>query len=161
MPLVKTLHIDTALQMNIPLTSRFRDVQHFNLYSLLKGRTRNNVELLYVNYDAVIRVISFLSAFPNLSRVFIIGGRKITGEIVSFCSHFVPWDEEEDVSKAHTLMDMISGSFRSAGGLIKSVQVMGLRCPHSSEDDNNDNDSECEVCGRACRSFPLDHSSIF
>jgi len=60
MPLVKTLHIDTALQMNIPLTARFRDVQHINLYSLLKGRTRNNVELLYVNYDAVIRVISFL-----------------------------------------------------------------------------------------------------
>ena len=38
MPLVKTLHIDTALQMNIPLAARFRDVQHINLYSLLKGK---------------------------------------------------------------------------------------------------------------------------
>jgi len=53
-------------------------------------------------------------------------------------------------------MDMISGSFQSAGGLLKSVQVMGLRCPYSSEDDDNEDESECEVCKRACRSFPLD-----
>jgi len=116
MPLVKTLHIDTALQMNIPLTSRFRDVQHINLYSLLKGKLvdeedeDNNAELLSVNYDAVIRVVPFLGQFGNLQRVFF-GGKKINGEVVTFCSYEELWDEEEDVSKAHTLMDMISGSF--------------------------------------------------
>jgi len=62
MPLVKTLHIDTALQMNIPLTSRFRDVQHINLYSLLKGSFAedNDEALLSVNYEAVLRVVPFL-----------------------------------------------------------------------------------------------------
>jgi len=161
MPLVKTLHIDTALQMNIPLTSRFRDVQHINLYSLLKGKLvdeedeDNNAELLSVNYDAVIRVVPFLGQFGNLQRVFF-GGKKINGEVVTFCSYEELWDEEEDVSKAHTLMDMISGSFASSGGLLKNMEVMGLRCPYSCKVDNNENDSECEVCKRACRSFPLD-----
>ena len=60
------------------------------------------------------------------------------------------------MQKVHTLIDLVSGSFRSAGGLLKSVQVMGLRCPYSGKVDNNENESECEVCKRACRSFPLD-----
>ena len=163
MPLVKTLHIDTALQMNIPLTSRFRDVQHINLYSLLKGRAvdeedeDNDEELLSVNYEAVLRVVPFLSAFPNLSRVFI-GGRKNDGDIVSFSSNdeFEFWDAEEDPTKAQTLIDLVSGSFASSGGLLKNVQVMGLRCPYSNEENDDENESECEVCSRACRSFPLD-----
>ena len=154
MPLVKTLNIDTALQMNIPLTSRFRDVQHINLYSLLKqGRTRNNVELLSVNYDSVIRVVPFLSQFGNLQRVFF-GGKKINGEIVTFSCDGL--DEEEDIGRVNTLTDMISGSFASSGGLLKNMEVMGLRCPYSCKVENNENDSECEICKRACRSFPID-----
>jgi len=166
MPLVKTLHIDTALQMNIPLTSRFRDVTHINLYSLLRGRVNvdeededNNEEILHVNYDAIIRVVPFLSAFPNLQRVFF-GGRWIDGEIATFSSHgshgMIRNEYEEESRNIHTLMDNISGSFQSAGGLLKSVQVMGLRCPHSGQNGNDDDESECKACIRACKSFPLD-----
>ena len=157
MPLVKTLHIDTALQMNIPLAARFRDVQHINLYSLLKGNPVDEEgEALVLDYNAVMQVIPFLSAFPYLQRIFF-GGKKINGEIVTFCYHDgLPWDEERDYEKVHTLIDLVSGSFRSAGGLLNSVQVMGLRCPYSGKVNNNENKSECEVCKRACRSFPLD-----
>ena len=112
-----------------------------------------------MNYDAVIRVVPFLSAFPNLQRVFF-GGRWIDGEIATFSAHgshgMIRNEYEEESSNIHTLMDNISGSFQSAGGLLKSVQVMGLRCPHSVKNGNDDNESECKVCIRACKSFPLD-----
>jgi len=165
MPLVKTLHINTALQMNIPLAARFRDVQHINLYSLLKAYPvavpadeydyEDNNEALVVDYNAVMQVVPFLSAFPNLRRVFF-GGKMNNGEILSFCSSDEFWDEEEDPNSVLALMDVVSGSFRSAGGLLNSVQVKGLRCPHSCKGYNDEIESECKVCIRACKSFPLD-----
>lgn len=166
MPLVKTLHIDTALQMNIPLAARFRDVRHINLYSLLKGRVavdeydEDGRELLSVNDDAVTQVIPFLSQFDNLSSVFF-GGRWIDGGIAAFCSYEKLWNTHgdsghHDIGRVHTLINLISSSFRSDGGLRNSVQVMGLRCPYSRKVYNHENETECEVCKRACRSFPLD-----
>ena len=157
MPLIKSLHIDNASEMNILLAKRFRDVQNINLLSLLKGRAEEgNMKKFQVDYDAIMKVVPFLSQFHNLGRVFL-GGRKVNGEIVSFHRDHYYWNEGDNVNEAtgrvHTLIDMISGAFRSSGGLLSNVKVMGLRCPYSNP--NSQISTDCKVCKRACRSFPL------
>ena len=163
MPLVKSLHIDNASEMNILLAKRFRDVQNINLFSLLKEKSvldfddydddeEEQLKFLSVQYDALLQMVSFLSQFHNLERVFL-GGRKRNGEIVSFCQVGDYSDEDKDPDKVRFLIDLVSGSFKSSGGLLSKVKVMGLRCPFSSVYAGPH--FGCNVCERACRSFPL------
>ena len=163
MPLVTMLNIDKACQLNARLAPRYRDVRGINVYSLLTENSEfdigdDNLVINYfeVDYDSVMQVVPFISRFTALERVFL-GGKKSSGEeIAGFCHKNKLWNEEEDVERAHVLIDAISGAFR-CGTLPPNLRIFGLRCPRSKRTEEEDFEvSECQCCTRACKSFPLD-----
>ena len=74
MPLVTNIHIHNASEMNANLFSRFRDVREINIYSLLEERELEGVfdvdgepaHSFAVDGDSAMRVVPFISRFPNL-----------------------------------------------------------------------------------------------
>ena len=160
MPRVTTIHIEKACELNARLVPRFHDVREIKIYSLLVessefdiGEDDEVVNYYTVNHDSLMRAVPFLARFPNLELVFL-GGKRSNGKIVSFCPDDKLLNEEVDVERSSSLIDMISGSFR-CGGLSDNVRVSGLRCP-CSKSAQEDEISDCGVCKRACNSFPLD-----
>jgi len=108
------------------------------------------------------RFIPFISQFSNLQRVFV--GGMVRGEVIHIPNRSYLWDDEGDVNRVLTLMDMISGAFRVGGVLPTGLQVLGLRCPYSGMDDEDNDDGgirTCEVCERACQSLPLEQVAEF
>ena len=168
-PLITTLHINKSIQMNglIVQRRRFRDnVKSINIYSLLVQRSEEDfdqnengtIKYYNVDSDTVMRFIPFISQFSNLQRVFV--GGMVRGQVIHIPNRSNLWDDEGDVNRVQTLMDMISGAFRVGGVLPRDLQVMGLRCPHSRIRYTRDNEEvilpTCQVCERACQSLPLE-----
>ena len=168
LPLITTLHINKSIQMNglIVHSRRFRDnVKSINIYSLLVQRSEDDfdfdddsdriIKYYDVDLDTVMRFIPFISQCPNLQHVFI--GGMVRGQVIHLPNRSQLWDDEGDVNRVQTLMDMISGAFRVGGVLPTGLQVRGLRCPYSGNNDDEANDVRtCEVCERACQSLPLE-----
>jgi len=166
-PLITTLHINTSIQMNglIVQRRRFRDnVKSINIYSLLVQRSEDDfdqdngriIKYYDIDTDTVMRFMPFISQFSNLQRVFV--GGMVQGKVIHIPNRSQLWDDEGDVNRVQTLMDMISGAFRVGGVLPTDLQVRGLRCPYSGNnvDEANDVLRTCEVCERACQSLPLE-----
>jgi len=166
-PLLKTLHIDKPLQMNLAIAYRFRDVTEININCILKVEIvqqpgEPDCHDVDVDNESRWRVVPFISKFYKLERV-IFRRRGEDGEAVKRFAiaegHF--WEEGEGYpdeatkDKMLAFLDSISGAFR-CGALPKKLKVMGLCCPKVKEAAESEHPSSCETCLRACKSFPLE-----
>ena len=162
MPLLTKLRIDKSSQMNLAVASRFRDITEIHINSLLEvtidpdGFTDMNID-----NESKMRVVPFLTRFGKLERVVFGGKNSETGEDMEDFSaadaYF--WDENDEGypfmcarDKMFAFLDMISGAF-ICGALPKRLKISGLCCPDASGNHGRGND--CEICTRACRTFPL------
>ena len=153
-PLVTTIHIEKASEMNTIVSMRFRDVREVNIYSLLRIVEHEEAVIEFIiDSESSMRAIPYLCRFSKLERLFF-GGKRSNGDVVGFNDGFI--DEDEDDNEAgKTLLDMISAAYRCQT-FSKSLCLSGLRCMHSNTENNLGEISGCSVCQRACRSFPLD-----
>jgi hypothetical protein len=163
-PLLKTLHITKATQMNLVIANRFRDVTEININCLLKviieeypDEICRDVE---IDNESRTRVVPFLSRFDKLERA-IFWGQGEDGEVIKklmiadanlWCfngGNKYPHEASRD--KMLSFIDNISGSF-CFGLLPNKLKILGLCCPNVGMRHAN----SCETCLRACRSFPLE-----
>ena len=147
-PLVTTINIEKASEMNSIVSMRFRDVREVNIYSLLRiveheeGGDPAVIELI-IDSESAMRVIPYLCRFTKLERLFF-GGKKSNGDIVGFKDGYI--DEVEDGNKAgKTLLDMISAAYRCQT-FSKNLFLSGFRCMHSNSANNLGEISGCNVC---------------
>ncbi len=157
MPLVTFLHVDKSSQMN-KVASRFRDVREIHINSVLTpdlDADADDEPEMNLDRNTVLRAVPFLANFPNLERVHF-GGRASNGEAIGFDSTYVGEDERDNMESTNMLVDNLSGAFQ-LGSISNHLEVLGLRCVRSyaGTNDWNDGISTCEVCERACRSFPI------
>jgi len=158
-PLLKTLHIDKAAQMNLAIAYRFRDVTEININCLLK------VEIIQepgepdwptadIDFESRMRVVPFILKFQKLERM-IFRGQGEDGEVLKRFAianaNFFDDDLDTPTDRMIALIDSISGAFR-CGALPKKLKVMGLCCPNVGRQHAN----SCKTCLRACKSFPLE-----
>ena len=153
-PLVTTIHIEKASEMNTIVSMRFRDVREVNIYSLLRVVEHEEAVIEFIiDSESSMRAIPYLCRFSKLERLFF-GGKRSNGDVVGFNDGFI--DEDEDDNEAEkTLLDMISAAYRCQT-FSKNLCLSGFRCMHSNTENNLGEISGCSVCQRACRSFPLD-----
>ena len=161
MPLLTTLHIDNSSQMNLKVTSRFRDIKEIHINSLLDiendddGYPDTNIDL-----ESKIRLVPFLSRFDNLERV-LFWGKDVDGNIKAAAKCYY-WEGDEGYpndgarEKFMSVLDSISGAY-NCGALPNHLKLSGLCCPDCTSRPNNN----CEVCIRACKSFPLESVAEF
>jgi len=166
MPLLKTLRIDKPEQINLTVASRFRDIKEIHINSLFTSHThdvgtedeRTNVE---IDLESSVRIVHYLSRFSKLERV-VFGGRDENGNIIEGYSAVNDYFSEGDDGTYPNLaaresmlifLDQLSGAFR-CGALNSNLRILGLCCPDTN-DKNGMRGNNCEVCLRACRSFPL------
>ena len=159
-PFVTELHINKSCQMHTSVGRRFRDVQTIYIYTLIQqikndfyGRGYEDGDedtLQEVDFETSTRALPFVSAFGNLKKIYF-GGISVDKtwlySVVPFSKLNFLFDSfEEQFSR---LTDSISAGYR-CGALRQSLEVRGLICPQYFR--NN----ECNVCRRACESFPVD-----
>ena len=162
MPLVTTISIENAEEMHAITSTRLRDVREVNIYSLLRiveheegddHEDPDTIELM-VDRDTAMRSVPFMSRFLKLERVFF-GGKNSNGEVFGFADGCIDEDATENEA-GNTLIDLISSAFQSHF-IPAELIIHGLRCIHSEPNVYLEAGiSECSVCQRACRSFPLD-----
>ena len=161
MPLLTTLHIDKSSQLNLHVAYRFRDIKTMHINSLLKMTIDEDFRDIYLDFETKIRIVPFLSRFASLERVFF-GVKDEDGDILedfplASDGYFYAGDESypDDGSREEMLqlLDNISGAF-SCGALPKNLNILGLVCPDATNKTSNRGDS-CDICMRACKSFPL------
>ena len=161
MPLLTTLHIDKSSQLNLNVAYRFRDIKTMHINSLLKMTIDEDFRDIYLDFETKIRIVPFLSRFSSLERVFF-GVKDEDGDIIEDFplaseGYFYAGDESypDDGSREEMLqlLDNISGAF-SCGALPKNLNILGLVCPDATDKTSNRGDS-CDICMRACKSFPL------
>jgi hypothetical protein len=152
-PLVTILHMDKSSQMHSSVARRFPHVKDIFLYSFLKKQQED--EYLYddpvfatrVDFDTTQRAVPFLVNFGNLDRVCFGMDDQELNKYYPFASWYYGTNlKVTDEHSVKMLIDSISAAFRD-GTLPTSLEVKGLRCTGGDEN--------CQVCRRACRSFPL------
>ncbi|KAL7550742.1 hypothetical protein ACHAWF_013970 [Thalassiosira exigua] len=135
MPLIKTLRLDKSTQMNLAVTSRFRDVKEIHINSLFEVTveeegTDEEFNSIDVDIETKIRAVPFLSRFQSLERV-IFGGKEESGKNIE---GFSPMD----------------GCFYTGDQGYPDEGSTESLAPF-----------ECTTCYRACRSFPLESVALF
>ena len=170
MPLLTKLCIDKSSQMNLAVTSRFRDITEIHINSLLEVRVdEEGYPDMFIDNESKMRVVPFLSRFGKLDRVVFGGKNSNTGDDMGddFAAADAFFDYENDESypyestrdKMFAFLDMISGAF-ICGALPKHLKIAGLCCPDAT-DRHGFRSSSCEICLRACKSFPLQSVAEF
>jgi len=167
MPLLKILRIDKPQQINLTVASRFRDIKEIHINSLFTSHThdigtedeRTNVD---IDLESSVRIVHYLSRFSKLERL-VFGGRDENGNIIEGYSAVNDYFSEGDADETYPnlaaresmliFLDQLSGAFR-CGALNSALRILGLCCPDTN-DKNGMRGNNCEVCLRACRSFPL------
>jgi hypothetical protein len=153
-PLVTILHIDKSSQMHSSVARRFPRAKDIFIYSFLQ-REREDEEfddypefVTRVDLDTTQRAVPFLVNFGNLRRVYFGYYNQEENTCYHFASRHYTLNtlEDEEKHSVKMLIDSISAAFR-VGALPTSLEVKGLRCPGGGEN--------CQVCRRACMSFPL------
>ena len=138
MPIVTEITIDLPCQMNLTVAKRFRDVTSININSLYSLEDEVDYKDTNVNYEAQVRMVPFLSRFPQLKRV-TFGGKDEFGVPIDnywpLDGHFYESDEsfpdEGCKERALALIDSLAIGFKS-GGLPRDLQLFGLVCPGTS-----------------------------
>jgi hypothetical protein len=153
--LVKVLHIDKSHQMHGSVGRRFRDAQDIYIYSL--AQLINDVDSddwegfeWVTDFETTIRAVPFLSKFNNIQRVFF-GGRGLSEDSrYAYVPHHRDflWHQSTKHGMAR-LIDSVSAAFR-CGIFPSSLEIKGLICAANLYEHE-----VCEVCCRACDSFPI------
>ena len=149
-PLVTTLHITKPRQMDPFLSKRFTDIRDIYIYSLLNRQPDYKYD---VDFETSVRVATFLSNnFAKAERVFIV--------CISYGDPYIHWDTVKNSAdnriKISNLIESFSTGFRSRA-LSPTLSIRGLRCLRLQSFSHND----CQVCRRACESFPLEAVARF
>jgi len=150
--------MDKSSQLNLAVTSRFRDIREIHINSLY------NLELddeggtdVWIDMNTKIRLVPFLTRFVDLDRV-VFWGRDDEGNYKSMAdSYFFEGEEgypnEGPRDSLKAFLDMISGAF-DCNALRKDLKISGLVCPDASNS-HGYRGNDCKTCVRACNSFPL------
>ena len=137
LPLLTTLRIDKASQINVKVASRFRDITELHINSLLKVTFDGEEFDMAMDKESRIRVIPFLSKFDSLERVHF-GCKNASTENESTgkdMTHFAAVDcyfwEGEDIypnegvrESMLVFIDLLSGAL-NCGALPKHLEVSG------------------------------------
>ena len=163
MPLIETMCIDKASQMNMAVASRFRDIKEIHINSLYKVTIDDGLTDFWVDTETKIRVMSFISRFALLERVNF-WGRDSQGNIKAAAeSHFVgegeSYPDEGSRESMLSFVDMVSGGY-ICGALPRRLKISGLVCPDAGNT-HGLRGNDCKTCLRACKSFPLDSVAEF
>ncbi len=154
MPRVTMLHIDTSYQLHVGVCHRYRDVKDIYIYSLIKfGVDEFGDNEWEFDVDTIPCLVPFLCKFTScLERVFLGGKQSRNGQVT--VAGFIPeyFISSGDGQRMKNLIDAISGAYKT-GALGNNVWIAGLRCPRSRYRIYSSHG--CEVCQRACNSFPL------
>lgn len=173
MPLIKTLRIDKATQMNIIVACRFVGVKALHINSLLTLRiededTEDEIREIGVHFETKVRVIPFCSKFSKLEQLFF-GGKTENGDDIQgffpggdeFWAGDEPYPDEGEREMLMALLDELSGAFRCKALPPQLKVISGLCCPESRNHTIASGMSNCGVCIRACKSFPLESVLTF
>ena len=160
MPRLTTLHIDKPSQMNMNILNRFRDIKEIHINSLLSLEFQDDFREVFFSQGSLTRVVPFLSRITSLERVVFNvkdeDGNIVKGYPIGSNGYFYVTDEaypnEGSRESMFMFLDMLSGAFK-CGALSKNLKISGLCCPDATNDDRRSD--SCEVCLRACQSFPL------
>lgn len=169
-PLVKTLSIQKATEMNHGVSRRFvgvRDVLIFSLMSSIfvsdddddddddesdSGSDDGGIYLRSIDFETSARAATFLYGFTKLKRV-VFGGivkninDESDGHLVTHTNiAFKNIISEESWIQMSSLIDSLSAAFR-CDALPPNLEVKGLGCLEG--------EPECQVCIRACQSYPI------
>ena len=163
MPLIKSICIDKASQMNLAVASRFRDIEEMHINSLFKVTIDDGYTDFHVDTETKIRVMPFISRFDQL-RTVSFWGKDDEGAIKAAVEgYFYEGDGDSYPDEAPrpsmlAFLDMISGGY-ICGILPKHLKLSGLCCPDARGSMGRNNN--CETCLRACKSFPLNSVAEF
>jgi hypothetical protein len=154
-PLVTTLHIRKAKEMDCGLSRHFRDVRDIFIYSLVQSEMmtfrddgEEEEDVQRIDFETCIRAASFLSNnFPKLERVFF-GSRdsNVVDEVlVPYVSISGPvGDRKSAQSNMSILIETLSAAFR-CGALPQKLSIKGLCCVNFGY-----RVGDCASCQRAC-----------
>ena len=160
--------------MHASVARRFANVKCVFIRQLLRQPTEEEEDTLDLDGDAQIvdddttmRTVPFISTFANIEKVCFGTWDFITGNDSPYepvCRFF---DHTRDKDRYSRLIDMFSYGYQR-GTLPSSLEVKGLYCPDFHDDTPYlltrmaiINNRRCEVCERACRSFPVRAMSRF
>ena len=159
-PFVTELHVNKSSQMHASVGRRFCNVQTVYIYTLIQLMQDDLYDRDYqdhedtdtqqvVDFETTARAALFIAPFVNLKKIYF-GGISVSNDwlypIVPYSAlNFDVVSVEEQFSR---LIDSISAGYR-CGALPPSLEVKGLMCPQTFRDE------ECNVCPRACESFPV------
>ena len=158
-PLVTTLHIRKAKEMDCGLSRHFRDVRDIFIYSLVQSEMmtfgddgEEEEDFQRIDFETCIRAASFLSNnFTKLERVFF-GSRdsNVVDEVlVPYVSISGPvGDRKSAQSNMSILIDTLSAAFR-CGALPQKLSIKGLCCVNFGYM-VGDWTGDCASCQRAC-----------
>ena len=131
LPLLTEITVDFPSQMNLSVAKRFRDVTSIIIHSLYSLEEDVDYKDTNVNYETQVRLVPFLSRFPQLERVTFGGKDEFGVQIENYWpldGHFYESDEsfphegckerEMRVSLAH-----FSDSSSALTRIIETVQV--------------------------------------
>ena len=143
MPLIKTLRIDKATQMNIIVACRFVGVKALHINSLLTLRiededTEDEIREIGVHFETKVRVIPFCSKFSKLEQLFF-GGKTENGDDIQgffpggdeFWAGEDPYPDEGEREMLMALLDELSGAFCCKALPPQLKFISGLCCPES------------------------------
>ena len=168
-PLVSELHITKSCQLHGSVGRRFKEVDSVYIYSLTQireleeDRDPDDEDSAHaeIDFETSVRAVPFMYTFTNLKRVYF-GGINTVSElyrVVPF--HDVIMDAELSERHFSRLIDSISAGFR-CGVLPPILEVSGLFCTRIWQSDNRADDHDpCNVCSRACQSFPIKTVAAF
>eukprot|EP00956_Cyclotella_meneghiniana_P024951 scaffold51060_cov65-Cyclotella_meneghiniana.AAC.5 len=168
-PLVSELHITKSCQLHGSVGRRFKEVNCVYIYSLTQIRDleedrdpddEDEIDAV-IDFETSVRAVPFMYTFANLKRVYF-GGINVVSELYKVVPfHDVMIDAEANEQHFSRLTDSISAGFR-CGILPPTLEVSGLLCTRMWQSYNReDEDDPCEVCERACQSFPIKTVAAF
>lgn len=156
---VETLNITKASELVVPASRRFENASEVNVLCLV-SEMRDKVDDEYefgpdlISMDTVVRVVPFLSSFPNLKRVYL-GGLSVWGRY----AYNTEGDREVSPYDHHifkTLVENLIGGFQSRS-LPQHLEMGGVLRDHQLdcvEIGGEVPDQPCQFCRRVLSSFP-------
>ena len=166
LPLLRKICIDKSSQMNLEVASRFRDIREIHINSLLtveilEEGTDDEFKDISVDFESRNSIVPFLSRFnSSLERVHF-GMKNEDGKDVEGVSpvdgYFYEGDDsypnEGPRDRLKSCLDLMSAAYK-CGSIPENLQISGLCCPDATNR-NGFRGSNCQICTRACKRFPL------
>ena len=174
---VTEIHVDKSCQMHASVARRFANVKRVFTHQLVRDLTEEEDDeleedelnsLFIVDRDTTMRTVPFISTFTSLETV-CFGNWRVDSDYEYPYEPIVgmDFDETNEKGRFSALIDMFSYGFQS-GILSSSLEIKGLYCPDFHVEPIklvtmmvSRNNRRCDICERACRSFPVSAVSRF